>query len=142
MHFSYSLIFSFRLLSFQLENQIEFLSQRPIFICIKLSIHNCVTLNRPAMPFGNRNKIEDLFSSVLSQLKNITPLETRNNLDIFQSLKLRNLMGKIFRISLKLNFAPNTLGYGLNMTLFTVNGVFPIEKSTFFLCGQVLWRCS
>jgi len=32
-----------------------------------------------------------------------------------QSLKLRNLMGKILRISLKLNFSPNTLGgYGLN----------------------------
>jgi len=32
---------------------------------------------RPAMPFGNRKKIEDLFSSVLSLFqKKITPLET------------------------------------------------------------------
>jgi len=37
-----------------------------------------------------------------------------NNLDISQSLKLRYLMGKIIRISLELNFTPNTLGcYGL-----------------------------
>jgi len=33
-----------------------------------------------------------------------------SNLGIFQSLKLRILMEKIFLISLKLNFAPNTLG--------------------------------
>jgi len=33
-----------------------------------------------------------------------------NNLGIFKSLKLRNLMDKIRRISLKLNFTPNTLG--------------------------------
>jgi len=38
-----------------------------------------------------------------------------NNEGIFQSLKLRNLMGKILRISLKLNFTSNTLGcYGLS----------------------------
>ena len=37
-----------------------------------------LTLYCPAMPFGNRKKniLEDLFSSVLSNLKNITPLET------------------------------------------------------------------
>jgi len=36
-----------------------------------------------------------------------------NNLDIFQSLKLRILMENILSISLKLNFDPNTLsGYG------------------------------
>jgi len=59
------------------------------------------------MPFGNRKKniLEDFFSSVLSNLKNITPLETPkfDNLGISQILKLRNLMGKILRISLKLN---------------------------------------
>jgi len=34
-------------------------------------------------------------------------------LGIFQSLKVRNLMGKILRIPLKLNFTPNTLAcYG------------------------------
>jgi len=32
------------------------------------------------------------------------------NLGFFQSLKLRNLMGKIFRIILKLKFPPNTFG--------------------------------
>jgi len=37
-----------------------------------------------------------------------------NNLGIFQSLKLRTLMGKILPIYPKLNFTPNTLGgYGL-----------------------------
>ena len=37
------------------------------------------------------------------------------NLGIFQSLKLRILMEKIFSISLKLNFTPNTLGgHGLS----------------------------
>ena len=38
-----------------------------------------------------------------------------NNLSIFQSLKLRNFMGKILRISLKLNFTPNTLAVGLKI---------------------------
>jgi len=33
-----------------------------------------------------------------------------NNLSILQSLKLRNLMEKILRISHKLNFTPNALG--------------------------------
>jgi len=37
-----------------------------------------------------------------------------NNLGIFQSLKLRNLIRKILRISLKVNFTANNLGcYGL-----------------------------
>jgi len=37
-----------------------------------------------------------------------------NNLGIFQSLKLRDLTGKILRIFLEQNFIPNTLGcYGL-----------------------------
>jgi len=36
------------------------------------------------------------------------------NLGIFQSLKLRSLIEKVFPISLKLNFTQNTLGsYGL-----------------------------
>ena len=39
-----------------------------------------------------------------------------NNLGIFQSLKLRILMGKILPISLKPDFTPNTLGcYGLTL---------------------------
>jgi len=44
-----------------------------------------------------------------------------NNLGIFQSLKLRNLMGKILRIALKLNFTPNTLGYGLTSTVLCLS---------------------
>jgi len=54
---------------------------------------------------------------VLSQFKKYHPSGNRkfNYLGIFQSLKLRILMGKILLISLKLNFTPNTLGcYGLN----------------------------
>jgi len=62
--------------------------------------------------------LEDLFSSVLSQSKKYHPSGNRkfNNLGIFQSLKLLNLMGKILRISLKLSFTPNTLGcHGLRL---------------------------
>jgi len=69
------------------------------------------------MPFGNRkNILKDLFSSVLSQFKKYHPTGNLkfNNLGTFQSLKLRILMEKILRISLKLNFTKNTLGcYGL-----------------------------
>jgi len=64
-----------------------------------------------------KNILEDLFSPVLSKLKkNITPFGNLkvNNIGFFKSLRLRNLMGKILRISLRLNFIPNTLGcYGL-----------------------------
>jgi len=69
------------------------------------------------MPFGNRKiYFEDFFSSVLSQLKMYhSSVNLKfNYLGIFQSLKLRILMGKVLSISLKLNFTPNTLGcYGL-----------------------------
>jgi len=43
--------------------------------------------------------------------KKISPSENPkfNYLGIFQCLKLRNSMGKIVGISLKLNFTPNTL---------------------------------
>jgi len=61
----------------------------------------------PAMPLGNRkNILEVLFSSVLSQFKKYHPSGNLkfNNLGIFQSFELRNLMWKILRISLKLNF--------------------------------------
>jgi len=77
-----------------------------------------LTHYRPAMPFGNRKKIFwriSLVSSVLSQFKRHHPSGNLkfNNLDIFPSLKLRNLMAKILP-SLKLNFFPNTSGfYGL-----------------------------
>jgi len=62
------------------------------------------------------NILEDLFSSVLSKFKKYHPPGNLkfNSLGIIQSLKLRNLMEKILRISLKLNFTPKTLGsYGL-----------------------------
>jgi len=63
----------------------------------------------------------DLFSLLLSKFKNYHPSGNLklNNLGIFQSLKLLNLLGKIIRISLKLNFTPKTLGcYGLKTSLF------------------------
>jgi len=66
------------------------------------------------MPFGNRKKntLEDLFRSVLSQFKKYRPSGNLkfNYLGIFQSSKLRILMGKILTISLKVNFTINTLG--------------------------------
>jgi len=49
------------------------------------------------MPFGNKKNIfEDLFSSVLSQLKKYHPTGNLkfNNLGILQSLKLRILVEK------------------------------------------------
>jgi len=49
------------------------------------------------MPFENRkNILEDLSSLVLSQFNEYHPSENRkfNNLGLFQSLKLRILMGK------------------------------------------------
>ena len=53
-----------------------------------------------------KNNLEDRFSSVLSQNKKYRPYRNLkfNNSGILQSLKLRNFMGKILRISLKLNF--------------------------------------
>jgi len=68
------------------------------------------------MPFDNRkNILEDLFSSVLSQLKKYHPSGNLkfNYLGIFQSLKLRILMEKSFGFPLlaRLNFTPNSLGY-------------------------------
>jgi len=62
--------------------------------------------------------LEDLFRAVLSQFKKYHPSQNLkfNYLGIFQSLKLRIILGKIPPISLKLNFNPNTLGcYGLNL---------------------------
>jgi len=71
------------------------------------------------MPFGNRKKIEDFFSLVLLQFKKYHPSGNLklNYLGIFQSLKLRHIIGKVLSISLKLNLASNTLGcYGLITT--------------------------
>jgi len=62
----------------------------------------------PAMPFENRKKniLESFFSLVLSQLKKYHPSGNLkfNNLDIFQSLRIPILMGKVLPISLKLKF--------------------------------------
>ena len=63
---------------------------------------------------------EYLVISVLSQFGKYHPSGNlkSNNLGIFQSLKLRIVMAKILRISLKLNFTPNLLGfYGLSIGL-------------------------
>jgi len=69
------------------------------------------------MPLRSRKNIsEDIFTSVFLKSKKYHPSGNLkcNNLGVFQSLKLRYLIGKILRISLKLNFSPNTLGcYGL-----------------------------
>jgi len=48
------------------------------------------------MPIGNRNILEDLFSSVLPQLKKYHPSENLkfNDFGIFHNLKLRILVGK------------------------------------------------
>jgi len=54
----------------------------------------------------------DLFSSVLSKFKKYHPSGNLkfNNLGISQSCKLRNLMGKILRISFQPSFTQITLG--------------------------------
>jgi len=60
--------------------------------------------------------MEEFFSSVLSHFQYYHPSRSLkfNYSGIFQSLKLRILMGKVLLISLKLNFTANTLGcYGL-----------------------------
>jgi len=73
-----------------------------------------LTHYRPTMPFKNRKKniSGDLLSAVLSKSAKYHPSVKLkfNNLGIFQSLKLRNLMRKILEISRKLNFTQNTLG--------------------------------
>jgi len=82
-------------------------NQSTVFPCFPF------THNRPAMPFGNTTFIlEDHFSAVLLHLKKYRTSGnvTFNYLGIFQSLRLRISMGKILKISLKLNFTPNTLG--------------------------------
>jgi len=61
----------------------------------------------PTMPFENRKKIEDLFSSVLSQVKKYPPPVNLKfgYLSLVQSLKLRISMEKILSISL-VNITP------------------------------------
>ena len=79
------------------------------------------------MPFGKRKKKLGDLSLVLSQFKKYLPSGNLkfNNLGIFQSLKLRILMGKILQISLQLIFY--TLGCnGLTIQGF---GIFQEERS-------------
>jgi len=60
------------------------------------------TAQRCCSETKKKNILEDIFSSVLSHFKEYQPsLNVKfNNVGIFESLKLRNLMGKILRISL------------------------------------------
>jgi len=69
----------------------------------------------------------------LSQFKKYHPSGNLkfNNLGIFQSLKLRILVGKIPPITLKLSFTPNTLscqGLSNYFILFFVIGLFAAAK--------------
>ena len=80
-----------------------------------LHLFSWLTHYCPALPF-EKNILEDVFGSVLSKFKKYHPSGNLkfHNVGIFPSLKLRNLMGKILSIALKLNFTPNTLRcYGL-----------------------------
>jgi len=69
----------------------------------------------PARPFGKRKKIvwRILLVQFCQNLKKYHPSGnlTFNNLGIFQIFELRNLIGKILRNFLKLNFTPNPLDY-------------------------------
>jgi len=63
------------------------------------------------MPFGDRKKKGSFQFSIVTILKNRPSGNLKfNHLGIFQSLKLRILMGEILPIPLMLNFTPNTLG--------------------------------
>jgi len=71
------------------------------------------------MPFGNRKKLFQRIFSIQYRL-NLKKYHPSGNLKfnylvIFQSLKLRILMGKILLIFPELNFTPNNSRcYGLN----------------------------
>jgi len=83
-----------------------------LLIRTTLTASNLTYLNlihhHPAMPCGNWKKYfrAGPLCSVLSDLKKYHPPWNLkfNNVGIFQSLKLRNLLGKILRISFKQNF--------------------------------------
>jgi len=87
---------------------------RIIWLILKIKLSTTILAHyHPVMPPRNRKKnLEDLHSPVLSQLKIFHPSGNLmfNNLGVSQSLKLRTSMGKVLRISLKLNFSPNTFG--------------------------------
>jgi len=91
------------------------------FVINSLAIY---TLN-PLQPSDAVRKKKKIFSRIFlvqfcHNLKKYHPSGNLkfNNLGIFPSLKLRNLMGKILPISLQLNFTPNALGcHGLKKSL-------------------------
>ena len=65
----------------------------------------------PSDAVRKQKNLEDVFSSLSLKIRKYHPSGNLkfNNLGIFKSLKLRNLMVKILRISPKLNFTPNTV---------------------------------
>jgi len=76
--------------------------------------------------------LEDFCCSVLSQLKKyqISGNLKLNNLRIFKSLKLRNLVEKVVQISLKLNFTSNTMGcYGLRRKVKSSKASLPKSEN-------------
>jgi len=86
----------------------------------------CILTHLPpsdAVRKQKKNILEDLHSSISSQFRDYHPSGNAkfNNLDIFQSLKLRILIEKILPISLEINFTRNTLGcYGLSSSHLSV----------------------
>jgi len=91
------------------------------------------------MPFGNKNNNKKRiflvqYSHISKKKYHLSANLKFHKLDILQSLNLRILIGKILRISLKLNFIPNTLGsYKLNIKL-------KCAHIKFFECGQSLGK--
>ena len=97
---------------------------------VVLSYQFPLTHYRPAMPFGNRKKkLENLFNSVLSQLKKHNPSGNLKiiNLRIFQSSKLRILFKKIPSNSSKAKFHSKYFG------LLWVKNAFLWFTKCFFL---------
>jgi len=97
-----------------------------------LTMWMCLKIN-PLPPSDTVRKqkitiLEDLFSSVVSQLKKKSP-PCEPEFRHFPKLKIAYFNGKILSISLKLNFTPCTLGcYGLRRHLKTsVPGKYSVD---------------
>jgi len=95
-----------------------------------------------------KNNLEDLFSSVLSQFKKYQPPGSLkfNHLGILLSLKMRILEEKIPPISLSLKFTPNTLVcYGLNKPFLVrsspSSGISTRQLLTKAWLSQCLYKC-
>jgi len=84
-----------------------------------------------------KNIFEDVFSSGLSQFKKYHHSGNLkyNNLGIFRSFKLRNLMGEILRISLRLNFTPNVLWAVMGLYFTHEKFGFKYERTRPILLG-------